>query len=95
MVEARHVLDILANHPAGPGRKLEAFALLTALTALFAQNERATADTDAHRQAAYLDHVAAAGTHPRIAAALAALAGSAPRDQFDETILRTLSGVLG
>jgi AcrR family transcriptional regulator len=90
-----HVLDVLAGHPAGPGRKLEAFALLNALTALFAQNEQAAADTDAHRQPAYLHHVAAAGTHPRITAMLAALTGNEPNDQFDETILRTLSGMLG
>jgi AcrR family transcriptional regulator len=90
-----HVLDILADHPAGPDRKLEAFALLSALTALFAQNEQAATDSDAHRRLAYLEHVAAVGTHPRITAALAALTGSTPHDQFDETILRTLTGVLG
>jgi hypothetical protein len=89
------VLDILADHPAGPGRKLEAFSLLNALTALFAQNEQATAETDAHRRSAYLGHVAAAGTHPRITAVLAALTGNEPHDQFDEIILRTLSGILG
>ena len=90
-----YVLDVLADHPAEPGRKLEAFALLNALTALFAQNEQAAADTDAHRRSAYLDHVAAAGAYPRITAVLASLTGKKPRDQFDETILRTLSGVLG
>jgi AcrR family transcriptional regulator len=90
-----HVLDILADHPAGPGRKLEAFALLNALPALFAQNEQAAGDTDAHRRSAYLDHVAAAGTHPRITAVLASLTGNKPHDPLDETILRTLSGVLG
>jgi AcrR family transcriptional regulator len=90
-----HVLDILAGHPAEPARKLEAFALLNALTALFAQNEQATAGTDAHRRTAYLGHVAAAGTHPRITAVLASLTGNNPHDPFDETILRTLNGVLG
>jgi AcrR family transcriptional regulator len=35
------VLDLLADHPAPPARKLEAFALINALTALFAQNELA------------------------------------------------------
>ena len=92
-----HVLDVLADHPAEPGRKLEAFALLNGLTALFAQNEQAATgtDTDAHRRSAYLLHVAAAGTHPRTTALLASLAGGKPNDQFDEAILRTLSGVLG
>jgi AcrR family transcriptional regulator len=90
-----HVLAMLAGHPADPGRKLEAFALLNALTALFAQNERAAADAGGRHRTAYLGHVAAAGTHPHITAALAALAGSQPGDQFDETIRRTLAGVLG
>jgi AcrR family transcriptional regulator len=90
-----HALDVLADHPAGPGRKLQAFALLNALTALFAQNEQAADDDDGQRRSAYLGHVAAAGTHPRITAALAALAGDPPHDQFDETILRALNGVLG
>lgn len=92
-----HVLGVLAEHPAPPGRKLEAFALLNALTALFVQNELATSGEDAQRQAAYLAHVAAMGAHPRIAAALATLAGAEPSDQsdrFDATILRTLGGVL-
>jgi AcrR family transcriptional regulator len=90
-----HVLDILADHPAGPGRKLEAFALLNALTALFAQNEQAAVGTDAQRRLAYLGHVAAEGTHPRITAVLGSQAGSEPHDQFDETILRILNGALG
>ena len=89
-----HVLDVLADHPARPERKLEAFALLNALTALFVQNEQAATDDDAPRRAAYLGHVAAAGTHPRITAVLASLIGDTPHDQFDEIILRTLSGVL-
>jgi len=90
-----HVLDVLADYPAEPGRKLEAFALLNALTALFAQNERAAADPDSQRRPAYLEHVAAAGTHPRITAVLAALTGDKLHDRFDDTILRTLSGTLG
>ncbi|GAA1879088.1 TetR/AcrR family transcriptional regulator C-terminal domain-containing protein [Streptantibioticus ferralitis] len=91
-----HVLDVLADHPADPARKLEAFALLNALTALFVQNELATADPDAQRQTAYLRHVAAAGDHPRIAALFAATAPEGePRDRFATIIRRTLTGVLG
>ncbi|MDG3010629.1 hypothetical protein G4X40_10755 [Rhodococcus sp. D2-41] len=33
-----HVLDVLADHPTHPARKLEAFALINGLTALFVQN---------------------------------------------------------
>lgn len=55
-----HVLDILADQPAGSDLKLEAFSVLNALTALFAQNEQGTAHSDAHRWSAYLGH---ASTH--------------------------------
>ena len=90
-----HVLDVLADHPAGPARKLEAFAILSGLTALFVQNEMAAADT-ATRHAAYLRHVAAAGDHPRITALLAASPPDGnPGDQFDAVLARTLTGVLG
>lgn len=91
-----HVLDVLADHPAGPERKLEAFALLSGLTALFVQNEMVAADISATRQSAYLRHVAAAGSHPRITALLAA---SPPDDnsieRFDAVLVRALTGVLG
>lgn len=91
-----HVLDVLADHPARPARKIEAFALLSGLTALFVQNELAATDADAERRTAYLQQVAAAGSHPRVAALLAAsppAAGS--RDRFDAVLTRTLAGVLG
>ncbi|WP_201304956.1 TetR/AcrR family transcriptional regulator [Streptomyces sp. GS7] len=91
-----HVLQVLADHPAEPTRKLEAFALLSGLAALFVQNEMATADTSAQRRSAYLRHVAAAGNHPRITALLAASPSEGnPRDQFDAVLARVLTGVLG
>ncbi|MEU9112993.1 TetR/AcrR family transcriptional regulator [Streptomyces sp. NPDC048483] len=91
-----HVLDVLADHPADPARKLEAFALLGGLTALFVQNEMAAADTDATRQSSYLRHVAAAGRHPRIAALLDVPPPDGnPRDRFDTVVARALTGVLG
>ncbi|MEU9124387.1 TetR/AcrR family transcriptional regulator [Streptomyces sp. NPDC048506] len=91
-----HVLDVLADHPAAPAAKLEAFALLNALTALFVQNELATTEPNSRRQAAYLTHVAATGSHPRIAALLAAApANPSPPDPFDVVLPRALAGVLG
>lgn len=91
-----HVLDVLDGHPADPARKLEAFALLCGLTALFVQNETAAAGGSAMRQADYLRHVAAAGHHPRITALLAASPpGDASRDPFDTVLARALAGVLG
>ncbi|MFI9269695.1 TetR/AcrR family transcriptional regulator [Kitasatospora sp. NPDC052896] len=90
-------LEILADHPAPAARKLEAFALLNAMTAMFVQNELATATASAARhRTAYLRHVAAAGTHPRVAAALTTPPpDTAGADPFDSAIGRVLNGLLG
>ncbi|WNM29607.1 TetR/AcrR family transcriptional regulator [Streptomyces sp. Li-HN-5-11] len=91
-----HVLGTLAGHPATPARKLEAFALLCGLTALFVQNETATTGSGATRQSAYLHHVAAAGTHPHITALLTASPPEGPPgDRFETVLARALAGVLG
>lgn len=89
-----HVLDVLAAHPAGATAKLEAFGMITALTAMAVQNER-RGDSADRRSTVYLLHVAAEGEHPRIAALLAntpAPEGSA--DRFDDVIRRVLAGLL-
>ncbi|WP_274536962.1 TetR/AcrR family transcriptional regulator [Kitasatospora sp. CB01950] len=95
-----HVLAVLADHPAEPARKVEAFALLGGLAALFAQNEAAAAATDVAHRTAYLRHLAADGGHPRIAALFAGGGGGggvggAPRDLFEDALVRALAGVLG
>lgn len=91
-----HLLDVLADHPAEPAHKLEAFAILNALTALFVQNELAASDPGAQRQSAYLLHAATAGTHPRIAAMLAATRPeNTSHDRFATVLTRALTGVLG
>ncbi|MBM9623425.1 TetR/AcrR family transcriptional regulator [Streptomyces zhihengii] len=91
-----HLLDVLADHPAEPAHKLEAFAVLNALTALFVQNELAATHSGAQRRSSYLGHVAAAGTHPRIAATLAATQPeTTAHDRFATVLARALSGVLG
>lgn len=91
-----HLLDVLADHPAEPARKLEAFAVLNALTALFVQNELAAEDSAAQRQSSYLRHVAAAGTHPRISALLAETQPErTSRDRCATVLSRALTGVLG
>jgi AcrR family transcriptional regulator len=90
-----HVLDVLSDHPATPARKLEAFALLSGLPALFVQHERAEADAGAARQAVYLQHVAAGGDHPNVAALLASTpAGDDSRELFDVVGANALAGVL-
>ena len=91
-----HLLDVLADHPAEPAHKLEAFAMLNALTALFVQNELAAAGVGAQRQSSYLSQVATAGTHPRISALLAATQPERnSRDRFATVLTRALTGVLG
>ena len=85
LVLLEHVLDILAGHPADIGTKLEAFAMLTALTALFVQNEQAGGADRQQRNAAYLQHSLASGEHSRLAGLLAQLpaepeAAAGPRD---------------
>ena len=90
-----HVLDVLAGQPAPGGAKLEAFALLMALTAVFTQNELAAADPGPQRQAGYLRHVAAAGGHPRLTALLsAAPPADDPGDRLDAVLGRALVGLL-
>ncbi|GAA2473048.1 TetR/AcrR family transcriptional regulator [Winogradskya humida] len=88
-----HVLALLADHPAAPARKLEAFAVMNATTAAFALNELGAAERPAHgagdavraarparaagRPDAYLAHAMAAGGHPHLTAALAGMTPTA------------------
>lgn len=102
LVLLEHVLDVLAPHPAGTAAKLEAFAVLNAVTALFVQNER-TGPARQQRNAAYLQHVLASGSHPHLAellapgsAAQAGPAGAAPgsADRYGDILGRILTGLL-
>ncbi|MEU7483921.1 TetR/AcrR family transcriptional regulator [Streptomyces sp. NPDC042319] len=92
-----------------PGRaKVEAVALMNALTAQFARAELQGARTDTDRrtaQAAYLNEAAARGDHPHLAAALAdgtatEPAGPAtdpaadPQELFARTMHRVLTGLV-
>ncbi|MEU4164752.1 TetR/AcrR family transcriptional regulator [Actinoplanes sp. NPDC026670] len=87
-----HVLAVLAAHPAGAGRKLEAFAVMSTLTAALALNELNAGS--AARQSAYLAHVIAAGRHAHLTAALSGGA-LVPAPRFEDTISRVLVGLLG
>jgi AcrR family transcriptional regulator len=78
LVLLEHVLDVLAGHPAGIGIKLEAFAMLNALTAVYVQNERAGGAERQQRNAAYLQHALVTGEHPRLAQLLAQLPAAEP-----------------
>ncbi|GAA2309558.1 hypothetical protein GCM10009853_078800 [Glycomyces scopariae] len=87
-----HVLAVLADHPGDGRSKLEVFALLNAVTATFALNERAAGTRPAHA-AAYLAHVAAEGDRPRIAALLGDLTTS-DDDHRPRALAKLLSGLL-
>jgi AcrR family transcriptional regulator len=103
LVLLEHVLEILASHPASIAAKLEALALLTAVTALFVQNELAGGPGRQQHNAAYLHHALAVGHHPRLAELLAAPsprqtgppeAASGPADRYRDILARILSGLL-
>jgi len=89
-----HVLDVLHPHPADPAAKLEAFAMLNAITVLFVQSELAGGSAAQQRNAAYLQHIAATGGYPRIAQ-LFGQALPAPADRYAGILTRVLTGLLG
>ncbi len=84
-------LAALAEHPADDGTKLVAWGMLNALVMSFVQSERA--DPDLERNAAYVAHLAAAGTHPHIAA-LGAPPVDPERDHLAELLPRLLTSLL-
>jgi AcrR family transcriptional regulator len=103
LVLLEHVLGALAPHPASAATKLEAFAMLNAVTALFVQNELAGGSARQQRNAAYLQHALTTGRHPRLAELLAPAspagagpAGAAPdpADRYGDIVARILTGLL-
>ncbi|PRY56729.1 TetR/AcrR family transcriptional regulator [Glycomyces artemisiae] len=91
-----HVLGLLADRPGDGRAKLEVYALLNAVVATFAMNERAAGNRARHA-AAYLGHVAASGERPRITELLGDLAeppGSA-EERRTAALAKLLSGLVG
>ncbi len=91
-----HVLTVLMDHPADAVTKAEALAILMAVTAAYVQHEISADQAAQESQAAYLQHVAADGAHPRIAALLASPM-PAIRDGHDRlgaVLARVLTGLL-
>jgi AcrR family transcriptional regulator len=91
------VLTALAEHPAQMPAKLEAFAMMTAMAALFVQAETAGDSAVRQRNAAFLRHAVTSGEHPELARLLA---GSQPEPadpagRFAEILGRVLDGLLG
>jgi len=92
-----HVLGVLASHPAPLAAKLEAFAMLSAITAVAVQHEQAGGSAVQQRNQAYLQHVLTAGDRPRLAQLLGAAAASpaADTDPYPGILARVLTGLLG
>jgi AcrR family transcriptional regulator len=100
-----HVLEVLAPHPAALAAKLEAFAMFSAFTTLFAQSELADGSAAQQRNAAYLYYATTTGAHTRLAQLLAQGApastdpagqpGYDPADRYRDIITRILAGLLG
>jgi AcrR family transcriptional regulator len=91
-----YVLGVLADQPADGIAKVEAFAMVMAVTAAYVQHETTAGLAEQQRQAAYLERVAADGGHPQIAALLAGAGPSAAPDQdrFAPVLARVLTGLL-
>jgi AcrR family transcriptional regulator len=93
-----HFLTLLAGHPALLSTKLEAFAMLNGLTATTVLYEQAGGPALQERNVAYLSHVIASGSHPRLTELVS---GSAPAaadvsaDRYPVLLSRVLLGILG
>jgi AcrR family transcriptional regulator len=85
-----YYLAVLAGHPAPDGDKLVAWAMLSAIVASAARSE--ASPVDALRSARYVDHVAAQGNHPHLAALDV---GRVDTDPLPTALRRVLSGLLG
>ena len=101
IVLLEHVLEALARHPAEHADKLEAFAILGAVTAMFVQNELTGGSARQRRNAAYLHHVLASGRNPRLAELLTPPgqpgtppAAVDPAERYRDILARILSGLL-
>jgi AcrR family transcriptional regulator len=93
-----HVLELLSGHPATVSAKLEAFAMLSSITAMFVQYELAGASAVQQRQVGYLEHALAAGQFPRLAALLGQpgpAPAADPADRYPDIMARILTGLLG
>ncbi|XVX20004.1 TetR/AcrR family transcriptional regulator [Actinomycetota bacterium] len=87
-----HWLALLVDHPASAADKLEAYAIVTAFAATFAQASLSSGG--AHT--AYLMHAARDGQHPHLATAVADMGGGVDDvHRFDVTLGKLLDGLLG
>jgi AcrR family transcriptional regulator len=96
LVVLEHVLEVLASHPAAPVAKLEAFAMLTSLSAVFVLNEISGGRSAQQRNVAYLQQVLADGQHPRLTQLLTPAPATSPgtADRYEDVLGRILTGML-
>lgn len=100
LVLLEHVLEALAGHPASPAAKLEAFAVFSAATALFAHSELTGGSDRQRRNAAYLRYALINGHRPRLAELLASQAEAPdeeppnPQNRYRDVLARVLTGLL-
>jgi AcrR family transcriptional regulator len=92
-----YVIAALAAHPAEVSAKLEAFAMMTAIAALFVQAETAGDSAVRQRNAVFLRHAVASGEHQELALLLAGAQPepAGPAGRFAEILGRVLDGLLG
>jgi len=94
-----HYLVLLEHHPAGIATKLEAFAMLSGMTATFVLHEQAGGAALAERNVAYVQHAVISGEHPALARLLSQ--GRPPQgesvnpaDRFRDVLARVLTALL-
>jgi AcrR family transcriptional regulator len=96
LVVLEHVLEVLASHPADTAARLEAFAMLSSVSAVFVLNEMSGGRSAQQRNAAYLQQVLTGGQHPRLTELLTPAPSAAPgtADRYGYILGRILTGIL-
>jgi AcrR family transcriptional regulator len=96
LVVLEHVLEVLASQPGDTSAKLEAFAMLTSVGAVFVLNEMSGGRSAQQRNAAYLQQVLTDGQHARLTELLTPVPSAAPdtADRYGYILGRILTGIL-
>jgi AcrR family transcriptional regulator len=89
------VLGVLDHHPAGLTAKLEAFGMLSAVTAAFVQHELAGGPAAQQRNAAYLQHALTSGDYPELTRLLAQPPPVTPAPEDAPALEDRYAGILG
>jgi AcrR family transcriptional regulator len=98
-----HYLAVLEQHTADVATKLEAFAMLSGMTATFILHDQAGGTALTERNVAYLRHALVSGERPALARLLSqrpppqgeAAQPVDPADRFRDILIRVLTALLG